>query len=115
MTERMRVPMERNGLPTMGDEHDVAVAVPPLVGQRFTMDVSEERLARMGREGIAHAVETLSRTVVYENEPAIRRAIESYLTDRKWAEPIIRQAIRDAVREFVFGMMATGLADEEQA
>ena len=97
--------------PAVISADDVAMPTPEHmpggVGVRYSMDFAEDAHAKLGQEAIVIAIERLSGTIVYENEPAIRRAVEHFLHDRGWAEPIIREAIRETVREFILDMMGT--------
>lgn len=98
--------MEPRGTAFIGED-EIAFSLdnlPGRFGRRFTMDIEEEVFRRMGQEGVAYAMESLSKQVVYENQHAIRSAVESFLHDREWAEPVIRQAIRDNVREIIRDM-----------
>lgn len=91
---------------------DIAVSESPRVGRRFHMDVSEEALARIGGHALEVAVVRLGEAVAYRHQPEIERAVASYIHDRKWAEPIIREAIRNAVREVIRDMLTnTALGD----
>lgn len=71
--------------------------------------VAEDALRKMGPMAVSHFVEQLAQKVVHEHQDEIREALLSYLRDRAWAEPIVRQAILAAVREHVAGMFT--LAD----
>ena len=73
----------------------------PLVGRRFAMDVSEAMLAQIGARGLEQAVDQLGRAIAYEHRDDIQRTVQSYLMDRAWAQPIIEEELRRAVREFV--------------
>ena len=72
--------------------------------RRFTLDVAEEALARMAPAAIEHLTLQLAERIVYENQSAIEMAVSDLLTDRTWAEPIIRQALREAVHKHVADM-----------
>ena len=99
----IRVPM-RDKRPAFMDDSDIATHVPK-VGHRISIDIAEDVSPRMGKQAIAYAIERLSNEVVYRERPAIRSAVESFLHDRAWAEPIIRQAIQEAVRGIIRDML----------
>ncbi len=98
----VRVPM-RDRRPCFISDDEVMAHV-PRVGHRISMDIAEDVYPKMGREAVAYAIERLSNEVVYREEAAIRRAVESFLHDRAWAEPIIHQAIQETVRSIVHDM-----------
>lgn len=69
--------------------------------RRFSLDIAEDALAQMGPMAVEHIAKQLAENVVHRHQGDIENAVHSYLTDRAWAEPIIRDAIYRAVREFV--------------
>lgn len=98
-----RVPM-RPKFATWLSPDDVAASIvpdPPRCGKRFSLDVAEEALAQMSGAMVEHVAKRLAEAVVLRHELEIRDAILSYLRDRAWAEPIVKQAIRDAVRLWI--------------
>lgn len=109
MREPLRVPLSSPS-PSWIAEDDVAASVArtPDVryARRFSMDVAEEVLAKMGPAVVQHVAQQLGERVVWNHQAAIESAVFAYLTDRTWAEPIIRKAIEDSVRRFVFDMLA---------
>ena len=73
----------------------------PRMGTRFYLDVSDEALARIGAEGVAHAVQRLGEAIAFEHRADITRAVHDILLDREWAEPIIRDEISKNVRRIM--------------
>jgi hypothetical protein len=86
------------------DDVQAAAMRLPSVGVRFSMDVAEDALARMGREAIPHIALDIAKRVVYDNQDLIRSVITDYLRNREWCEPIIEDEIRKTVRAHVRGM-----------
>jgi len=86
---------------------DISGSLDPFPARRFSVTVAEEALQRMVPEAVRYVAEQLAEQVVYEQHGAVQTAVHSYLTDRAWAEPIIRDAIRQAVREYVLDMLKT--------
>ena len=108
---RPRVPMPSRA--SFLTDEDVAVSASNLkVGVRYTMDFDEHAHSKLGKEAVVFAVERLAQEIAYDNTWAIRRTVESYLHDREWAEPIIRKALREAVREHVGKMFDIGVGNE---
>lgn len=77
--------------------------------RRFSLDIAEEALAKMGPAVVEHVAMQLGEITVRRHQHEIENAVFAYLTDRKWAEPIIRKAIEDSVRRFVFDMLTEPL------
>jgi hypothetical protein len=88
-------------------DDEIAVHAPdlPRTGHRISLDLAEEVYPRLGREAIACAVERLAVEVVYRHQAEIRRAVEGYVLNREWAEPIIREEISRAVRSIITDML----------
>jgi len=92
-------------------EDDVSVSMePPLIGRRFSMDISEEVLAQIGARALEYAVEKLGQYVAHEHLPDIQHAVHSLLMDHSWIQPIIEDELRRSVREFVLSLWS----DEEK-
>ena len=103
---RYRVPMPRKLSVITQDDVHIPSATPSDIGVRYSMDFAEDAHARLGQEAILYAVERLSQEIVHDNMHQIRRTVESYLRDREWAEPIIREAIREAVHDHISGIFS---------
>lgn len=90
-------------------EDDVAASATklPNYGRRFSMDVAEEVLGRMGREMLPHIAQRLAERVVHEHSAAIQKTVLDYLGDRAWAAPIIEDELRKTVRRFAFDLLST--------
>lgn len=96
-----RVPMPRPVEFMAGDfAANISSAVPDFA-RRFSMTVAEEAIRKMGPMAVSHFTEKLAYQVVRENEGLIREAMLSYMRDRSWAEPLVREFLREAVREYV--------------
>ena len=109
MHNEPRVPMKPKPA-SMIAEDDVAASVTTLsgrVGRRFSLDIDEEVLAKMGAMATEHIAGELGKQVAYRHQHLIEAAVSSYLTDRAWAEPIIRAAIRESVNRIVFDMLSS--------
>ena len=103
MSEHERVPMRRRT--NWIGEDDVSLKIePPLIGRRFTMDVSENVLAQFGAEAIKHCVERLGQEVAYRHQDEIHRMVAAAILDKAWALPIIEQELRRACREMVLSL-----------
>lgn len=103
----LRVPMPKKREPFVAED-EIAVHVPETggrAGYRISMDIAEDVYSRLGREAITHAVERLSLEVVARHQGEIESTVSAFLGDRKWAEPIIRQAIQDTVHDFVTDLL----------
>lgn len=101
----VRVPM-RPPASFIGPD-DIAASLRPSanVGRRFSIDVAEVAFAKMSGAMVEHIATDLAKQAVWRNENEIRAAIFSYIHDRKWAEPVMRQAFKDSVKEWVEGFM----------
>lgn len=104
MNDQPRVPMPR----PFFAPGDVAVSASPdmRVGRRFNFDVSEELLARIGGEALKHAVAKMGEHVAMAHRQEIERVVydyflANYAANRDWFEPIIREVVRDSIREFL--------------
>jgi len=102
MTERLRVPMANH----FREVDASSEMLPSVVGRRFSIDVAESMLRELSPEAVRHIARKLAESVAHEHEGEIRAAIFAFLHDRKWAEPIIREAIREAVHQVVTSMFA---------
>ena len=107
MTDALRVPMPaRHPIFRPGDV--AASSTPtPSCGRRFTLDVAEEALERMAPAAIEFVTQRLAESVVGRQRADMERVVSSYLRDRAWAEPIIREAIREEVHRVVRGIFET--------
>jgi hypothetical protein len=100
--EPPRVPMPAGPASFVADDIAMhAAAMTGRLGRRFSMDVAEEALRDMGPMALTHVVKSLAEIVVQRHSHDIERVVHSYIDDRKWAEPIIRDAIYRAVQQFV--------------
>lgn len=77
------------------------------MGIRFTMDVAAEALAKAGPHIVERVAQLLGERVARECQADIERAVHTYLNDGRWAEPIVRDAIREAVHQWVSDVMAS--------
>lgn len=93
--------------PEMFGEFDVAAAMTPTTryARRFTMDVSEDALANMGRQAMPHIALQIAERAVHEHAPLIQNTVSDYLADRAWAAPIIEDELRKTVRRFAFDLL----------
>lgn len=84
---------------------DASCSPPDIRGaRRFSMTVINEALQRIGPQVIPHVVERLAGQIAHEQRGAVEDAVHTYLRDRTWAEPIIKDALREAVHCYVFSM-----------
>lgn len=94
------------------DMHLTAEAIGPRTGQQLRMIVADEALQRCAREAVPYLVEQLARHLVQCNEMEVRAAVDHYLKDRSWVEPLVRDAVFRVVREVVTEMlMSSELAE----
>jgi hypothetical protein len=106
MNERhMRVPLPSPPIFIQDDDVAASVCTTPRYARRFSLDIAEEALAKMGPAVVQHVAQQLGERVVWDHQQDIERVVFSYLTDRTWAEPIIRKAVEDSVRRFIFEIM----------
>lgn len=98
----VRVPIVRR--PAIQDGDLTAESKPLPCGRRFSVTVAEEALERMGPAAVEFIGERLATEIVYEQRHAIEATVHGFLRDRTWAEPIIHNAIKEAVREHIEGM-----------
>lgn len=108
----LRVPLRSP--PSFIQADDVAASITSdrtRYAKRFSLDVAEEALKKMGPYVVEHVAQQLGESVVRRYQPAIESAVFAYLTDRTWAEPIIRKAIEDSTRRFIFDMLTDMLTD----
>ena len=105
MSERIRVP-RRAPVVTVADGELTATVSGPMAddARRFSMTVAEAALQRMGPVAIEFVTERLAGQIAHEQRAAVEETVHTYLRDRAWAEPIIRQAIQETVRDYVRGM-----------
>lgn len=114
MIELPRVPMPPNVGAFIADADLALTAEGSSVrmGRRISMDIADEVWVKAGRAAIAHAVERLANDVVHRHGPEIHAAVHSFILDRSWAEPIIREAIRESVHAVILDMLGnTKFAD----
>ena len=78
---------------------------PGRAGIEFTLTVAEEVLPQIAREVIPHVAERLAEQVVYRHQAEIESAVHSFILDRAWAEPIIRDEISKTVRAIIHDML----------
>ena len=105
MSRDNRVPMKDSNCFIAHDDISASIAQTPRYGYRFSLDVAEDVLQRMGPHAVQHVVERVAERAVFENQHLIHDAVHSFLFDRAWAEPVIHDAITRAVRECVYNMM----------
>ena len=97
--------------------HEVDLSASTLrTGQQIRMIVADEAIQRATREAVPYLVERLARHLVQCNEQEVRAAVDHYLKDRSWVEPIIEEETRKVTREIVREMLlsselAQGLMD----
>lgn len=115
MSERVRVPVKAS--PVVVAEGDVAAAVGPAArdARRFSISVAEEALQRMAPVAIEYITRELASQIRHEQYGAVADAVGSFLHDRAWAEPIIREAIRDAVRGYVRDILADSQLERRES
>lgn len=102
--ERLRVPIP---VRVSFEPGDIAASVPSVrCARRFTLDVAEDALEKLGPMAIQHFTERLAEQVVYENAPLVREVMLEYLRKREWAEPLIRELLREAIHDYVGGIFA---------
>lgn len=80
--------------------------------RRFSLDIAEDALAKLAPDVIPYIVERLAKQIAAEQRGTVEDTVHEYLRNQAWAEPIIRQAIKEAVREYIRGMfeVTRGLA-----
>uniref|UniRef100_A0A6M3K934 Uncharacterized protein n=1 Tax=viral metagenome TaxID=1070528 RepID=A0A6M3K934_9ZZZZ len=69
------------------------------------MVVADEAIQRATREAVPYLVERLARDLVQCNEMEVRAAVDHYLKDRSWVEPIVKEETRKVTREIVREML----------
>lgn len=106
----IKVPMPQR--PSFVRDDDVSVSVQPRQGVRFNFDIDAGVLSKIGAEAVAHATDEMGRTIAYRHQHEVAEAVAKLLRDEEWARPIIRDAIRSAVREQIRGMFASTEEDE---
>lgn len=109
MSEQLRVPMPHKA--AFVGVGDVAVSAQPYsemaVGRRFNFDVSEEVLAKMGGEALAHAVVRMGEAIAWSQRPAIEKQVgERLMRDPAYMAPIIERAFTESVNELIRERMA---------
>lgn len=107
MNEPPIVPMPSRPASFVAD--DVAASVTTdrtRYARRFSMDVAEDALRQMGPMALNHITKELAESVVRRHSADIERVVYSYINDRAWAEPIIRDAIYRAVAQFARELFA---------
>ena len=104
--ERLRVPMKQE--PAMFTKGDVAAAIQKTkIGVRFSLDVTEEALANMGREVMPFVVQKLAEGTIHRERHVIQAAVHELLyTKREWLEKIVEDETRQMVRSFMTDTMS---------
>lgn len=88
---------------------EVAANAGPNYARRFSLYVAEAELQRMAHDVLPYVVERLARQIAAEHRGDVVHVVHEYLRNREWAEPIIRDAIRETVREHIKGMFAAAV------
>lgn len=100
MSERAVLPPKPE--PVLGMDDSISEVGPSVrAARKFSVTVAEEALQRMAPRAIEIVTEALAQRIAHEQYGAIADTVAAFLRDRAWAEPIIRQAIQEAVREYV--------------
>ncbi len=104
MSERVRYPIRQ--FASVAD-FDASVSPTPNLryARRFSMDVAEDALRDMAPAVAEFVARKLGDRIEYEQRDSVQRVVDSYLSDRAWAEPIIRAAIQVAVLEVIRDML----------
>ena len=103
---RERVPLAA-GVSALGTD-DVAASIngPNMrYARRFSLDVAEEALRDLGRKAIPMVAGRLAEQIAHEHHAEIQHVVHSYILDRAWAEPLIREEIRRTVRAVITEML----------
>lgn len=114
MSEPLRVPFPPKSSGWIGEE-DVRAGRqldPPRRGTRYHVDLSDDAIAQFGARVVESAIEQLGKSIPYNHQPEIQRAVDALLFDRAWLEPIIEAEVRQCVREFVMSLWSD---DERKA
>jgi len=97
---------------------DVAVSAQPYsrmnVGRRFSFDVSEEVLSKIGRYALEQAIVNMAESVANMHRHQVEQAFFAALTDktnREWMEPLLREALTKMFFTIVADIMATNAAE----
>lgn len=109
-----RVPMAKPASFMSGDFNATVSGPDASYGRRFSLIVAEEALRKMGPQAVAHFTEKLAQRVVHEHDREISEVLLSYLRDRAWAEPLIRQFLREAIRDYVLDVFYPNTCTEPQ-
>ena len=102
---------ERTFMPHRVTADDVLAAVSadgPRMARWFSLTVAEDALQRMGPAAIEYVTERLAKEIAHEHHDSVEATVQSFLRDRAWAEPIIRQAIQQAVHQVIADMLHSG-------
>lgn len=100
---------ERTIMPPKFTASDITAEIStrgPEYARRFSLIVAEDALDRLAPAVIPHVVERLAGQIAAEQRGSVEATVHEFLRDRAWAEPIIRQAIKDAVREHIQSIFA---------
>lgn len=94
--DKPRIPM------TPGADVEASIQPEPRTcGHRFSIVAAENVLRSLGPRAIEHVTVKLAESVVARHQHDIERVVYSFLHDREWAEPLLREAIEKAVANFV--------------
>jgi len=98
-----RVPLKS---PTFAaDDVQASATMTPRYARRFSLDVAEDALAKLAPAVLPWVVERLAGQIAQRHQGDVEIAVNEYLRNREWAEPVIREAIRDAVQVVVRDML----------
>lgn len=104
MNGDIKVLMPKDRAMILDDELAIGVKNIPAIGTRFSMDVSDDALRRLGREAVAHSVVTLAEVTVHRHGREIQNAVHEFILNKEWALPIIEDEIRKTVRQMIVDM-----------
>ena len=97
-----RVPMRRR--PTLIQDDLAAIMESLPHGRRYTLDIAEEALARIGREGVSYAMVDLCKNIAQQNRQELQAQVRAYIAapeNRDWIKATVLGAILSEVHTFM--------------
>lgn len=102
MSEPIRVLIREHPRAFGPDELEASITKMPNYARRFSMDVSEDTLAKIGSEAVPFFAAEIAKRIAYQHQDKIASAVNSFLMDaqyRPWVQIIIEDEVRKAVKE----------------
>lgn len=116
MSERVRIPAKRVGAFVAADDVIASsYSDPSRYASRFSLTVADEALAQMGPEVVRFVAQRMADQIQHEHYDTVQRLVHEFLMDRQWAEPVIKEAISHAVRDFIRDMFEYGDRAQKEA